>query len=256
MAGKRVSIGFRTTERIRELLETQAQENGRSLSQEAEYRLERSFQDDMWLELFFRDQEFSNILRQFAGIHERLLKDFENYDPDKFAITNDRNSDLRLVMTQALQTVLTQTLVGAESYGLMKEFALLELEKTMRIEERSTANSMLPDFIYVYSKSVKALLEASEEHTAEGNIDYFSENLAQEVHFKIFCDKLEEIIPPKKHKDTELIDLRIFRNLFTILARLHINDRYRSDAHKYLIENYSDLFKIDLDNWLLKTSDD
>jgi hypothetical protein len=45
-AGKRYPLGMRTTKFIREQLEEAAIANGRSLAQEVEYRLERSFLDE------------------------------------------------------------------------------------------------------------------------------------------------------------------------------------------------------------------
>lgn len=46
--GKRYPLGMRTTKEIRERLESAASESGRSLAQEVEYRLERSFDREQW----------------------------------------------------------------------------------------------------------------------------------------------------------------------------------------------------------------
>jgi hypothetical protein len=44
--GKRIPLNMRTTREIRNRLTTAAIASGRSLAQEVEYRLERSFRDD------------------------------------------------------------------------------------------------------------------------------------------------------------------------------------------------------------------
>ncbi|RVC57680.1 TraY domain-containing protein [Mesorhizobium sp.] len=44
--GERVSLGLRVTAEMKERLDAEATKNGRSQSQEAEYRLERSFGDE------------------------------------------------------------------------------------------------------------------------------------------------------------------------------------------------------------------
>ena len=57
LKGKRYQYNFRTTKELREKLDEAAWQSGRSLSQEVEFRLERSFweeevADHWWLKLF------------------------------------------------------------------------------------------------------------------------------------------------------------------------------------------------------------
>ena len=57
--GERNHLGMRTTAELKSRLENEATKSGRSLSQEAEYRLERSFWDD--------EKRQMEMLREFGG---------------------------------------------------------------------------------------------------------------------------------------------------------------------------------------------
>lgn len=65
--GKRVPLMARTTIGLRQALEEAAGESGRSLAQEVELRLEKSFQTDQLLDAFIGDDLSShNVMRAFA----------------------------------------------------------------------------------------------------------------------------------------------------------------------------------------------
>jgi hypothetical protein len=65
--GKRVPLMARTTIGLRQALEEAAGESGRSLAQEVEFRLEKSFQTDQLLDAFIGDDLSShNVMRAFA----------------------------------------------------------------------------------------------------------------------------------------------------------------------------------------------
>lgn len=64
--GKRAAIGLRTTPELKERLERIAAATGRSLSQEIEFRLERSLQEDDALRREFGDERTQRILRIMA----------------------------------------------------------------------------------------------------------------------------------------------------------------------------------------------
>src|SRR3954469_8079548 len=69
--GKRYALGLRTTKELRDLLQQAADSSGRSLAQEIEFRLERSFE---------RERTLSEILAATLGgertsQHVRVLAD-------------------------------------------------------------------------------------------------------------------------------------------------------------------------------------
>ncbi len=66
---KRNNLTFRVRDRIRSILEEAATEAGRSVSEEIEYRVERSFQDDRILELYKDLQERHELLKyQYSDV--------------------------------------------------------------------------------------------------------------------------------------------------------------------------------------------
>lgn len=66
--GKRVPLMSRTTIGLRKSLEDAAGESGRSLAQEVELRLEKSFQTDQLLDAFIgEDLSSHNVMRAFAS---------------------------------------------------------------------------------------------------------------------------------------------------------------------------------------------
>ncbi len=66
--GKRVPLMARTTIGLRQALEKAAGESGRSLAQEVELRLEKSFQTDQLLDAFIgEDLSSHNVMRAFAA---------------------------------------------------------------------------------------------------------------------------------------------------------------------------------------------
>ena len=67
------SMGFRPTPEIRGKLEEAAKANGRSMSQEVEHRLERSFSEEDYLALLYGDPNMLELVREFLDA-KRLIE--------------------------------------------------------------------------------------------------------------------------------------------------------------------------------------
>jgi hypothetical protein len=80
--GVRVSLGLKVTPDIKNALDAAAKKNGRTQSQEAEARLERSFYAESW-ERVIADinarSEVDRLKRQVEGIRQQIAR-FENMD--------------------------------------------------------------------------------------------------------------------------------------------------------------------------------
>jgi hypothetical protein len=77
--GKRYPLGMRTSKETRERLEEAAAKSGRSLAQEVEIRLERSFEFAHWMQ--YMAESFKDVLKQQeAGLVELAG------GPDNFAV--------------------------------------------------------------------------------------------------------------------------------------------------------------------------
>jgi hypothetical protein len=73
--GKRYPLGIRTTKELRERLEAAAKASGRSLAQEVEFRLERSYEQDRFNKLHYDVNQIPIALRRTK---EELLAKFIN----------------------------------------------------------------------------------------------------------------------------------------------------------------------------------
>ena len=77
--GKRHPLNMRTTKELRERLEAAAAASGRSLAQEVEARLQRSFDQDQRLQDAFGSVKLFNLMRSIAATMEAagLLANFD-----------------------------------------------------------------------------------------------------------------------------------------------------------------------------------
>lgn len=79
--GKRYPLNMRTTKHLRDHLERAADESGRSLAQEVEYRLERSFEREAVIIEAFGGSTNSNLVRELIrvlGWQDNLDEDIED----------------------------------------------------------------------------------------------------------------------------------------------------------------------------------
>src|SRR5262245_33074627 len=76
VAGKRYSIGFRTTFELRKALETAAMKSGRSLAQEIEHRLEQSLEADKRARRR-PEPETSDVIRLIDELRAQIGRDVE-----------------------------------------------------------------------------------------------------------------------------------------------------------------------------------
>ncbi len=144
--GKRVPLNMRTTRETREKLEKSAAESGRSLVQEVEYRLERSFAEEPQSEIAYRLIRLlgaaMSMVEQQTG---KDATDYETYWAIKAAITGILDSlqppmsdDLReqsdkdrekypvpgpIDPDAPVPPTLKATLMGAEIGNFLSEFA-------------------------------------------------------------------------------------------------------------------------------------
>jgi TraY domain len=75
-AGERLQIGVQVSPRVKHLLETAAEQNHRSLSREAEYRLEQSFDRDVYKE---RLEGLKATIRESGEMTEKVLREMGLY---------------------------------------------------------------------------------------------------------------------------------------------------------------------------------
>ena len=68
--GKRHPLGIRTTKQLREQLEQAAKSSGRSLAQEVEYRLEKSFDQSQMTEVFLNAE--NTLKEHIENAHNEL----------------------------------------------------------------------------------------------------------------------------------------------------------------------------------------
>jgi hypothetical protein len=87
--GKRFPLNMRTTKHVREKLEAEAKLSGRSLAQEVEFRLERSFLEQDALYDEFGGKERFNMMKWFAlamRLSERITEQPLETDRETFRI--------------------------------------------------------------------------------------------------------------------------------------------------------------------------
>jgi len=92
-AGERLQIGVQVSPRVKKLLETAAEHNHRSLSREAEYRLEQSFERDRvsralaTLAYFFVPHLMTQVAEHDdgLGVLEEFVREFELLQTGQFA---------------------------------------------------------------------------------------------------------------------------------------------------------------------------
>ena len=70
--GKRTPLNMRTTRELRERLEREAADSGRSLVQEVEFRLERSFRDEDALIKAFGGRDTYDVLRVMGSVAAQI----------------------------------------------------------------------------------------------------------------------------------------------------------------------------------------
>ena len=92
--GKRVPLNMRTTQEVRGRLEKSAADSGRSLVQEVEYRIERSYLAEDHLSIIFDDSRTAGFVREILDA-KRLIEshqgksvweDFESHEAMKAAL--------------------------------------------------------------------------------------------------------------------------------------------------------------------------
>ena len=116
--GKRTPLNMRTTRELRERLEREAADSGRSLAQEVEARLERSFANDVTFEQIFGDDRTQTLLRLV-----KLAKDMVEQETGKSAF-DDRETSA--VACAAISRVLDGFLKLPEPAELAKAMAKYE----------------------------------------------------------------------------------------------------------------------------------
>ena len=87
--GKRFPLNMRTTKEVRDKLEAAAKISGRSLAQEVEFRLQRSFHDEEALHRDFGGKDRFKLLKWFAisiGVAERITGETWETDPETYRI--------------------------------------------------------------------------------------------------------------------------------------------------------------------------
>lgn len=100
---KRAPLNMRTTAKLRDALAQEASKSDRSLAQEVEARLERSFQEDELLRVFIGDQAHIQILiRAIAG----SIKEVENIRGDRCV----DSYETRWLAKQAAESILNSLL--------------------------------------------------------------------------------------------------------------------------------------------------
>jgi hypothetical protein len=71
-AGKRHAVGLRTTKALKDSLEVAAGASGRSVAQEVEVRLEKSFERDEFIKLLFGAPYFVDFFQKMAEVARRI----------------------------------------------------------------------------------------------------------------------------------------------------------------------------------------
>jgi TraY domain len=112
--GERIAILSRTTRELRQQLEQAAEQSGRSLSQEIEYRLERSFEDEKRhdFEAAITGNEFTALLARMVAFIATALERSEQQPWDK--------NDL-------IRFVVRESILDALEYILATDFTREEL---------------------------------------------------------------------------------------------------------------------------------
>lgn len=95
--GERLQIGVQVSPRVKRLLETAAEQNHRSLSREAEFRLEQSFQRDRIFEEIGRMQAALNTIDERIDSGERSAQRIEDTTAKLDALMTDLEERLARV---------------------------------------------------------------------------------------------------------------------------------------------------------------
>ena len=115
--GKRVPLNMRTTREVRERLERRAADSGRSLVQEVERRLERSFLEEDYLALIYDDPNTAGFVRLFLDAKRLIESHLEK------SVWGDMES--HEAMKSALKRLLAQN-APSPSSSLKKKMAAYE----------------------------------------------------------------------------------------------------------------------------------
>lgn len=142
---KREAIGLRTTPELKERLQKAADKSGRSLSQEAEFRIELSYLADS----FLGGQKYADVARYMSVVIDiieshkkaRWTADYETFQAVLVAV--------RMILKEFAEPELQDDLVAE----VLSEFRLLDLvERAREISKSLTSNNM--------SKSVESDLKS------------------------------------------------------------------------------------------------
>lgn len=115
--GKRVPLNMRATRELRKALEKAAANSGRSLAQEVEHRLERSFSEENYLSLLYDDPHMAGLVREFTDVKRLIEAHLEK------SVWEDLES--HEAMQAALRRLLTQKAPNP-SGNLKKKMAAYE----------------------------------------------------------------------------------------------------------------------------------
>lgn len=129
--GKRFPLSLRTTKDVRDQLEAAAKRSGRSLAQEVEFRLERSFHEEDALNRDFGGKDRFNLMKWFAvsiGIAERITGKSWETDLETYRIAERA---LFVMLKSGMSRTTNFSEEDANKLGATVADTLIDLSKRM-----------------------------------------------------------------------------------------------------------------------------